>query len=173
MSREEGRTISTLLEEATADLGDGCVVLDLQAVRFATLASLSEINAALTRVLRRGRGNTLVLFALRRRNLDLRESLTCSLKEEKRLAVAVDEDGNAELLGEPTAAQKKTFQVVMAHRRMTSAELSRLMHVSTNAASTRLHVLHRLGLIGRKEMHPRSTGGREYVYYGVFCAPPK
>jgi predicted transcriptional regulator len=95
------------------------------------------------------------------------------LKEEKHLAVGVDEDGNAELLGEPTAAQKKTFQVVMAHRRMTSADLSKLMHVSVNAASTRLHVLHRLGLIGRKEMHPRSTGGREYVYYGVFCAPPK
>lgn len=71
-------------------------------------------------------------------------------------------DGSIVLCGKYEDHVKQTFDLLNEHQQLTTRELAELLKLGTTASSTRLKVLHNLGLALRFE--ERDDKGRQFVY---------
>jgi hypothetical protein len=86
-----------------------------------------------------------------------------SLQRLKLSLLAIEVTGAWEVVGHLEEHLVETLKLVADHKRMTAAELSSLLDLAINTASTRLKRLHNLHLVRRD--HEVSEKGLQYIYY--------
>jgi predicted transcriptional regulator len=162
---EQGqRVLAAIQEELNRLPAGGILLLDFRNIRDATPACLIEILTAIDKLKQLEFQDKYLILKLERANVDLKTGLSLVLKEKKCVIPNIDENGNWEVLGELTKAQKETIEFIKERGEVTSREISQRLNLPIGATSNRLRDLYHLRLVTREERSLNITGGRQFVY---------
>lgn len=145
--------------------------VDFRGIRCATLAGLRAILKAIGERSGRTHPSCSVLLRFDTESRDVIDSFSLMFRESGRTMLAVHEDEKWEVLGSLTPSERETLEILMKRESITSHELSSLLGIKLNAASTRLKKLYDRDLAARHEVAMEAEGGRKFVYQRLFAGP--
>lgn len=170
VTREPGKRFRPLLEEVLRRIRDDIVVvLDFAGIELMDASFADEVFGiiAAARARRKMMGGRLVLRSLEGANLEnLHMALLWRTHIETGLrncvVLRLTNSEHLELIGKAEGHVAQTFEVLCRRKHMTARELAEELGLEIGAASTRLKVLHDLGLAVRAEV--RDEQGKLFSY---------
>jgi len=161
-TRERGRRVREEIEQQLAQLAPGDnLAISFAGVEGITVSFGDECVARL--IVARLAGDFddrgLVVEDM---NADVRETLETVLARRKIAAVALDDKGQPEVLGEP-AWMHETLAAALELRSFRASDLAERLRITPQAANNRLKNLVASGAVARERMVPEG-GGKEFVY---------
>lgn len=170
VTREYGRRFRPLLEDIIKHMADDMiVVLDFVGIELMDASFADEVfgTIAAARARRKMLGGRLVLRSLDETSLEnLHLALLSRPQIESGLrncaALVMKSSERLELVGKVEGHVAQTFEMLQGRKQLTARELADELKLDIGAASTRLKVLHDLGLAVRIEL--RDEQGKLFSY---------
>lgn len=172
VERSQGETVAAEIERQIAASAEPTILfVDFSGIRCSTLSCLRAILKAIGTRGGRVRPQCSVGLRFDAVSRDLTDSLNLLFRETGQTLLAVDEEENWEVLGPMTSSEGQTITILMDRGSVTSVELSSVLGIKLNAASTRLKKLYDQDLAARYESAGEPEGGRLFVYQRLHGDP--
>lgn len=167
---ENGKRFRPLLEDVIGRMADDMVVvLDFAGIDLMDASFANEVfgTIAAARARRKMIGGRLVLSSLFGASLENLEMALLSRPQIESglrncVALVLTNTEQLELVGKVEGHVAQTFEVLQSRKQLTARELADELKLDIGAASTRLKVLHDLGLVVRIEL--RDEQGKLFSY---------